>query len=288
MGPLQAEPARAFYDVFLSYRHRDKSKVDELERQITKAGFACFRDTNFLSLADRANVTHGKVSEIRRHLSRSTCLILAYSRRARSRQNNSSHDGIGVWMPWELGFFDGALSSRIGVYLLDGPRGDADAAAYFKGSEYLQIYEELTKETLGDFLARHAVRERRIDNVGSAFVWIENLLRETVANPINVQLGVAEWFSDHAARFWQAIGQPAMAKGFLQVKGTLDDLRITTAARLRLPLLDELRTQPKPQTPQSTARRKSGLPTLSRAVTEPSGRLPTPRKPARRSPVRPG
>lgn len=240
MPNVRAEPDRAFYDVFISYRHHDSKKIDELERKIRGAGFEPFRDLNFPDLSDTSNVTRSKIDTIRRQLSRSTCLIFAYSH-ASARRNQKVDVSLGVWMPWELGFFDGAISWRIGVYLLDGPRGPQQPKeTYYKGSEYLQLYEELTDDNLKAFLDRNAVRERRIDNVAAAFVWLENLFSECIANPANVSLGVAEWYVDYAARFWQEHDNPGLADAFARFKVTLDDLRVTIVPTWRCRIFDEL------------------------------------------------
>lgn len=239
MPKRPAEPDRAFYDVFISYRHRDEARIAELENRIRNAGFEPFRDLNFPVLGDPSDVTREKIESIRQQLSRSTCLVFAYSHASAVRDRKPGAS-LGVWMPWELGFFDGAISSRIGVFLLDGPRGEIEPKTYFRGSEYLQLYDELTSDNLEAFLRRNAVRERRIDNVGSAFVWLEHLFRECVANPTNVNLGVAEWFADHASRFWRENGNPTLADAFAQMKVMLDDARVTAAPALRLPMFDEL------------------------------------------------
>lgn len=230
-------PDRPFYDVFISYRHHDAPAVDALEDRIRAAGFEPFRDLNFPSLADTAEVGPDKIALIRAQLQRATCLIFAFSHASGRRHGQ----GLGVWMPWELGFFDGALGSRIGVYLLDGPRPpEMSAQDCYRGSEYLQLYPELHEGNLEGFLRRHAVRERRIDNVASAFVWMQHMARECLANPLNVQLGVAEWWADHASRWWRAHGQEPVAQQFEGLKTALDDLRVTAVPALRLPLLDEL------------------------------------------------
>jgi len=239
MRKTPSSQERAFFDVFISYRHRDSKQIDKLEQQIRDAGFEPFRDLNFPELHDTSNVSRAKIETIRRQLSRSTCLIFAYSH-ASAERDEEAGASLGVWMPWELGFFDGAISSRIGVYLLDGARGEIEPKIYFKGSEYLQLYDELTKDNLAAFLKRNAVRERRIDNVASAFIWLEHLFRECVANPTNVNLGVAEWFADHAACFWQEHGNPALADAFAQMKVSLDDVRVNAVPALRMPMLDEL------------------------------------------------
>lgn len=249
---------RPFHDVFISYRHHDSALVDGLEEKIRAAGFEPFRDLNFSDLANTAEVGKEKIARIRAQLQKTTCLIFAFSRES-ARQPGQ---GVGVWMPWELGFFDGALSSRIGVYLLDGPRdAGIEPIQYFQGCEYLQLYAELDERSLDGFLRRHAVRERRIDNVAAAFVWMQHMARESLANPLNVQLGVAEWWADHWARLWQTQGQDVMADAFAQIKTALDDLRVTLVPALRLPALDELKAPALPAMPPA-APGIAGLPWL--------------------------
>jgi hypothetical protein len=240
MPNTPVEPNRAFYDVFISYRHHDSEQIDGLECKIRSAGFEPFRDLNFPDLSDTSNVTRVKIETIRRQLSRSTCLIFAYSHGSAVRDRKADVS-LGVWMPWELGFFDGAISSRIGVYLLDGPRSpEQPKEAYYKGSEYLGLYDELSDNNLKAFLDRNAVRERRIDNVAAGFVWLENLFTECVANPANVTLGLTEWFVDHAARFWQEHDNPALADALARFKVMLDDMRVTAAPAWRCRIFDQL------------------------------------------------
>jgi hypothetical protein len=106
---------------------------------------------------------------------------------------------------------------------------------------------------LEDFLKRNAVRERRIDNVGAAFVWLEHLFGECVANPTNVSLGVAEWFADHADRYWRARGHPWLADEFAKYKVALDDMRVTVVPMLRFRIYDllERNARPKPGPPDT-------------------------------------
>jgi len=229
-------PEPTYFDVFISYRHRDEAAVAELEARIRAAGFTSFCDRNFPSLNDPLEVKRQTIETIRRHISRSTCLLVAYSR-ASAAQDTQAGEQVGVWIPWELGYFDGALSQRIGVYLLDGPRQGEPVATFYQGCEYLQLYEEVSADTLASYLQRNAVRERRID---SAFVWMEQLTRECVANPTNVALGVAEWFADHTARWWKQAGNPAMAQACLNYKAQLGDWRNGTAHAFRNPAVEAL------------------------------------------------
>jgi len=255
-----------FFDVFLSYRHHDADRIGDLKKKIESHGFKVFRDLDFPRFGDPSDVTRDKIEGLRWTLSRATCLIFAYSRRtaeATAKQDSAlagqcisssseppasevpakQDSTLGVWMPWELGFFDGSISARIGVYLLDHPNGepkDFKPEEYFKGSEYLQIYQPLTDKNLKEFLDRTAVRERRIDNVASAFVWSEHLYEECLANPTNVALGIAEWYADHAARYWRECNVQPLADAFGWLKVILDSSRITWVRQLRLPLVDAL------------------------------------------------
>ena len=230
----------AFYDVFISYRHRDSAAVEQLAADIEALGYEVFCDRHFSGLNDPNEIKRETIKTIRQHIAKATCLIVAYSRES-AKKDVAKGEPVGVWMPWELGYFDGAMTSRIAVYLLDGPRGKEDAKTFYKGCEYLQLYEEITLTDLPADLARMAVRERRIDNTGSAFMWIEHLARECVANPANVSLGVAEWFTDHAANWFKAMGNAPMAEACARTKIGLDDLRVGVVRTWRIPLFDELR-----------------------------------------------
>lgn len=260
-NPAQQNPDRPFYDVFISYRHRDADAVAALSGEIEAAGFEVFCDKHFTGLNDPDQITRQTIETIREHIAKATCLIVAYSRRT-AQQGLDKGEPVGVWMPWELGYFDGALSSRIAVYLLDGPRGNVDPKTYYKGCEYLQLYEELTEQDLPAYLARMAVRERRIDNVGSAFTWMSHLARECLANPLNVSLGVAEWYADHGAHWCEAVGLQDMAAAYRHGKQTLDDLRVGMVRNLRIPLFDELRPGSIPTMLNSKAPRPFAWPGL--------------------------
>lgn len=232
-------PDRPFYDVFISYRHCDAVAVETLAEQIEGMGYEVFVDSHFSGLNDPNEIKPETIETIRQHIAKATCLIVAYSRES-ARRNVARGEPVGVWLPWELGYFDGAMTSRIGVYLLDGPRNGEAYETFYKGCEYLQLYEEVTQDDLPHYLARMAVRERRIDNTGSAFRWMEHLARECVANPANVCLGVAEWYADHAANWFKAMGNAPMAEACAMTKIGLDNLRVSAIGAWRVPLFDEL------------------------------------------------
>jgi hypothetical protein len=110
-------PTPDFYDVFISYRHRDEEAVKDLEAAIRSHGFEPFLDFNFPNLKDPSDVTRDKIEDIRQAIARATCLIFAYSKRTAGEDEapQSGHESqrvqsaVGLWMPWELGFFNGSL-----------------------------------------------------------------------------------------------------------------------------------------------------------------------------------
>jgi hypothetical protein len=237
MPETTTEPSMKFFDVFISYRHGDAGRIKELKKKIRSFGYSAFQDTDFPEFRDTKHVPAKNVKALRYILSQATCLIFAYSRENPETEAEADWS-VGAWMPWELGFFDGSISDRIGIYLLDGPPKDLNLGKHFRHSEYLQVYELLTDENLKAFLDRNAVRERRVDNVRSAFVWFEHLREERLTNPTNVSLGIAEWFADHAANYWKERGNEFLAETFGWFKVLLDNLRVTMVPFFRWPLAD--------------------------------------------------
>lgn len=217
-----------YYDVFISYAHGQAEQAGAVKDQIEAHGKSVFLDQDFADLQDISTLDTSRIEHLRQILSVSTSLIYCHSQTAARAQDRS------VWTPWELGFFDGAVSDRIGVYLLDGVPEDFEAKACFEGVEYLELYttvvgDELTDAarahgfaTLEDFLDVNAARTRRIDNVRSAFQWMRNLQEETLSNPVNVYLGLWEWNLHHAAKF---LGAGPMAEALQQTEATISEFR---------------------------------------------------------------
>lgn len=230
-----------FYDVFISYSHAMAGRVEAVAAEIKRSGRTVFLDQHFSDLRDISRLDSSRIEHLRDILSVSTSLMYFHSREAAAGQPQS------VWTPWELGFFDGAVSDRIGIYLLDGAPESFDPGTYFRGSEYLQLYTPViggekagaAKDprlwALEDFLATHAARARRIDNVRSAFQWLKNFQVEMAGNPANVMLGVWEWYLHHAA---EAVGNGPAAETLRSTKNAVAQLRRTGVEAFRLPHMD--------------------------------------------------
>lgn len=204
-----------------------------------------FRDLAFSDFKDVSKLDIDRIEFLRDTLSMSTALVYCHS------QKHAGTEKPSVWTPWELGFFDGAMSQRIGVYLLDGPPTKFGPATYFEGCEYLQLYTPNAPEppstegttrahdallwTLSDFLATFAARSRRIDNVRPAFQWMQTLQQESLANPVNLMLGIWEWNLHHAAK--AAEGSPA-SEALDRMKAEVGEMRQNRVEAFRNPFVD--------------------------------------------------
>ena len=93
---------------------------------------------------------------------------------------------------------------------------------------------------LQGFLRRNGVRERRIDDVENALIWLTHLAEEGWANPTHVGVGIAEGSTDQTARLCIAWGAKAMAEGFYASKAWLDEARVSALASVRNAWADDL------------------------------------------------
>ena len=69
---IPQHPNRPFYDVFISYRHRDADAVTALSGEIEAAGFEVFCDKHFTGLNDPDQITRQTIETIREHIAKAT------------------------------------------------------------------------------------------------------------------------------------------------------------------------------------------------------------------------
>jgi hypothetical protein len=103
-----AAPHDATFDVFLCHSYTD-AQVDDTAILGVKAileefGLRVYVDRLVDSQMTRETVTPGTAATLRHRMRNSSCLFFATSR-------TSSES---IWMPWELGFFDGH-NGRVGI-----------------------------------------------------------------------------------------------------------------------------------------------------------------------------
>jgi hypothetical protein len=122
------------YDVFLSHAREDASLILGVKAFLEEQGYSVYVDWIDDAQLDRTRVTTGTAQLLRVRMSRSMSLLFVTSDAARS----------SVWMPWELGYFDGLRKGNIAVLpILE------DYQNSFQGQEYLGLYPVVEKDAVG-------------------------------------------------------------------------------------------------------------------------------------------
>jgi hypothetical protein len=150
-GRVLTEEAQAFstvkrYDIFLSHSYDDAEVIYGVKKTIEAVGLSVYVDWIEDVKPDRNKVTVATAALLRERMR--TCSSLVYAQSA-----NSSHS---VWMPWELGYFDGFKPEHVWILPLV-----ANSDSEFKQQEYLGLYPSVEK--LADLCGRLNLG---FDNVG--------------------------------------------------------------------------------------------------------------------------
>ena len=150
---ILAEQARAFdstlrYDIFLSHSFDDAEVIYGVKKMIEALGLSVYVDWIDDAKLDRSKVTAKTAAVLRERMKACSSLVYAHSANSQS----------SVWMPWELGYFDGMKPHQVWILPLV-----ADYNSEFKEQEYLGLYPSVEKlSSLGTGRARLG-----FDNVGS-------------------------------------------------------------------------------------------------------------------------
>ena len=115
------------WDVFLSYSSLDKQALPEVVYRIRQEGLSVYVDRLADADLDPNNVTAETAARIRGRLQNSSALFVLTS-------HNSS---ASRWVPWELGFADGAGKHVAVLPIIKSAHADAFR---FDGNEYLGLY----------------------------------------------------------------------------------------------------------------------------------------------------
>lgn len=151
-GRVLAEQAQAFdaaehYDIFLSHSFDDAEIIYGVKKMIEALNLTVYVDWIEDAKLDRTNVTAKTAAVLRERMKACSSLVYAHS----ANSPNS------VWMPWELGYFDGIRPRQVWILPLV-----SDYDSEFKHQEYLGLYPSVEK------LSSIAGRTRLgFDNVGS-------------------------------------------------------------------------------------------------------------------------
>lgn len=118
------------FDVFLSHSYDDAEKVYKLKLLLENEGLSVFVDWLDEDFLDRENVSAKEAEMLRLRMRNCKCLIFATS----SNSTNS------LWMPWELGFFDGVNGKIAIMPVVPFEDENKRVELEFVGQEYLGIY----------------------------------------------------------------------------------------------------------------------------------------------------
>jgi hypothetical protein len=134
-GRILAEDASAFsasktYDIFLSHSFDDAEDIYGVKKIIERLGLSVYVDWIEDSKLDRSKVTVATAAILRERMKACSSLVYAHS-------TNSSNS---VWMPWELGYFDGIRPRQVWILPLV-----TDYDSEFKDQEYLGLYPSVEK-----------------------------------------------------------------------------------------------------------------------------------------------
>jgi hypothetical protein len=129
------EQARAFdaalsYDIFLSHSFDDAEVIYGVKRMIEALNLTVYVDWIDDPALDRGKVTVKTAAVLRKRMKACSSLVYAHS------VNSSS----SVWMPWELGYFDGINPQQVWILPLV-----ANYDSEYKEQEYLGLYPPVEK-----------------------------------------------------------------------------------------------------------------------------------------------
>lgn len=118
------------FDVFLSHSLRDAVLILGLKRVLEADGLSIYVDWIEDPQLDRSKVSATTAAHLRERMK--SCRSLVYA--------TSQNASIFRWMPWELGFFDGAHGpDRVAICPI------ATGVGGYAGEEYLGLYKTLEK-----------------------------------------------------------------------------------------------------------------------------------------------
>lgn len=125
--------ADATFDVFLSHSSNEPEEILlGIKGYLNDAGLSVYVDRYTDPQLSPEEVTPETVETLRARLRASRSLLYVYSH----------HSKLSRWMPWELGFMDGA-DRRIGIAPVV-----QTARNTFHGEEYLDLYPYLDRATI--------------------------------------------------------------------------------------------------------------------------------------------
>jgi hypothetical protein len=123
------------YDIFMSHCFLDAEYIYAIKSEIENQGFSVYVDWLNDPQLDRSKVSKKNAQRIRERMEICKCLFFIVTENA----------GHSVWMPWELGYFDG-MKSKVAILPITENVNNTDQYA---GQEYLGLYSYVTQAVDG-------------------------------------------------------------------------------------------------------------------------------------------
>jgi hypothetical protein len=118
------------FDIFLSHRFADKVELVGLMQMMESEGLSVFVDWKERPELDRTKVTKDTAAALKEDMKRCKTLLFAVTGTA----------STSIWMPWELGLFDG-MKGKVATVPLATKPGE------FPGQEYAALYPWIDEAT---------------------------------------------------------------------------------------------------------------------------------------------
>lgn len=122
------------YDIFLSHSYMDAQAILGLKMKIEEMGYSIYVDWIEDRQLDRTQVTKETAKVLKERMRNCRSLLFATS-------NNTSNS---VWMPWELGYFDGIKGKVAILPILD----TSQTTDKYEGQEYLGLYPYVSQDRI--------------------------------------------------------------------------------------------------------------------------------------------
>jgi len=120
------------FDIFMSHSALDAKEILGLKLKINDMGYSVYVDWIEDPQLDRSKVTKETAGHIQSRMQRCKSLFYAISANARG----------SIWMPWELGYFDGN-DGKVAILPI---RQDNVQTRDYEGQEYLGLYPYINKD----------------------------------------------------------------------------------------------------------------------------------------------
>ncbi|MGA8884612.1 MAG: toll/interleukin-1 receptor domain-containing protein [Acinetobacter sp.] len=125
------------FDIFLSHSSKDKQLILGVKQLIEDSGYSVYIDWIDDPELNRTNVNKHTAEQLRKRMKQSKFLVYV----------DSDNASTSKWMPWELGYFDGYNSEKIGILVIRNNSNEI-----YKGQEYLNLYPTIEKGNLNSAL----------------------------------------------------------------------------------------------------------------------------------------